>query len=105
MSPTGTRPRRNGANATGRNSSNNAAAAALQDVADATGIAAAANCEDPNILKAVLKAAATTEVPPRHLQTAGSLRQPESPTGLPTRRTATPDSEGEAQSPASESES
>ena len=59
MSPT--RPRRNGANATGRNSSNNAAAAALQDVADAAATAAAAaNWEDPNILKAVLKAAATT---------------------------------------------
>jgi hypothetical protein len=53
-----TRLRRNGANATDRNSSNNTAAAALQDVADAA--AAAANCEDPNIFNAVLKAAATT---------------------------------------------
>ena len=40
-----TRLRRNGANATGRNPSNNTAAAALQDVADAA--AAAANCQDP----------------------------------------------------------
>ena len=53
-----TRLRRKGANATGRNSSNNAAAAALQDVADAA--AAAANCQDPNVLEAVLKAAAAT---------------------------------------------
>ncbi len=58
MSPT--RLRRKGANATGKNSSNNAAAAALQDVADAAGAAAAANCQDPNVLEAVLKAAATT---------------------------------------------
>jgi hypothetical protein len=54
-----TRLRRNGANATDRNSSNNTAAAALQDVA-AAAAAAAANCEDPNIFNAVLKAAATT---------------------------------------------
>ena len=53
-----TRLRRKGANATGKNSSNNAAAAALQDVADAA--AAAANCQDPNVLEAVLKAAAAT---------------------------------------------
>jgi hypothetical protein len=52
------RLRHNRANATGRSPSNNAAAAALQDVADAA--AAAANCEDPNVLEAVLKAAATT---------------------------------------------
>ncbi len=66
MSPT--RLRRNGANATDRNSSNNTAAAALQDVADAAA-AAAANCEDPNIFNAVLKAPPPL---PRHLQTAGS---------------------------------
>ena len=58
LSSTMKRLPRNGANATGRNPSNNAAAAALQDVADAA--AAAANCQDPNVLEAVLKAAATT---------------------------------------------
>jgi hypothetical protein len=47
-----TRPRHNGANATGRSPSDNAAAAALRDVADADAgggghAAAAANCEDP----------------------------------------------------------
>jgi hypothetical protein len=51
MSPT--RPRHNGTNATGGSSPDNAAAAALR-------AAAAANCEDPSVLKAVLKAAATT---------------------------------------------
>jgi hypothetical protein len=58
LSSTMKRLPRNGANATGRNPSNNAAAAALQDVADAA--AAAANCQDPTVLEAVLKAAATT---------------------------------------------
>jgi hypothetical protein len=79
MSPT--RPRHNGTNA------------ALRTAAKAV---AAANCEDPSVLKAVLtrKAAAATA------KALADSRPGHSPTGSPTRRTATPDSEGEAQSPA-----
>ena len=66
------------------NPADNAAAAALWT-------AAAAECDDPRILRAVLLAAAAT---------ANALAQTGDSAGTPTRRKATPDSEGGSQNPA-----